>query len=249
MDILHLPDSVLNSQQTRVYTAALELGTDTVAHIAAKSGLPRSTTYLIIEELIKKGLLSTTKLNHKPLISAGSPTKLLELIKNNQAELTESFDNLNRILPALEAINNNRPDKPAVAFYSGFEGVKTILRKSLDTNEILVLCSGYVKPMDRQMVDYLERDYFPETDRMNIKTLEILGSAPDLNKYIDEYKSPLHQIKLLPGDAPLSHTDKLIFGETVAVVSYDTLNGTVITHQEIAGFERKLFYQLWSALK
>jgi sugar-specific transcriptional regulator TrmB len=249
MDNLNLPNSILNSQETSVYTAALELGTDTVAHIADKANLPRSTTYLIIEELIKKGLLSTTKVNKKPLISAESPRKLIDLVQTNQNILNQTLTNLNSILPTLEAINNNRSDKPTIAFYSGFEGIKTILEYSLETKEILVSCSGYTKPMDKQIADYMDNEYFPETNKLNIKTLEILGDAPDLNNYLNKYQNSLHQMKKLPGNHPHAHIDKLVFGNTVAIISYETLNGTIITHSEITSFERKLFYMLWESLK
>ena len=35
----------LNPNQEKVYLAALELGTDTIAHLAQKAFLPRSTVY------------------------------------------------------------------------------------------------------------------------------------------------------------------------------------------------------------
>jgi sugar-specific transcriptional regulator TrmB len=249
MNNLSLPESLLNSNQISVYIASLELGSDTVAHISEKTGLPRSSTYLIVDELIKKGLLSTTKVNRKPLISAEPPNKLLDLIKTHQAQLTESLTLLNNILPTLEAINNRRSDKPSIAFYSGFEGIKSILQKSLDTKEILVICSGYDKPVDKQTADYLDNEYFPNTNRLHIKTWEILGNAPDLDSYMNKFNSQFHQIKKLPRTQSDTHIDKLIFGNTVAIVSYDTLNGTVVTHQEIALFERRLFYQIWETLK
>jgi sugar-specific transcriptional regulator TrmB len=244
-----LPNSLLSTQESAIYTASLELGTDTVAHIAEKANLPRSTTYLIIEGLIKKGLLSTTKINHKPFITAEPPNRLIELVKNYQSKLVESLAQLQSILPNLEAINNNRTDKPSISFYSGFEGIKTILLKSLKIKEILVQCSGYEKEIDSQTTEYLNNEYFPQTNRLKIKSLEILGEAPDLADYIQKFNSELHQMKKLSGTPPGAHIDKLIFGNTVAIISYETLNGTLIVHNEIASFERKLFYELWDKLQ
>ena len=52
----------LAEDEAKTYLAALEAGTATVAQIAINSGIPRSSTYLLVEQLLKKGLLSQSSL-------------------------------------------------------------------------------------------------------------------------------------------------------------------------------------------
>lgn len=44
-----------SDKEAKVYMASLELGPDTAQEIAKKAGVNRTTTYVIIEKLIKKG--------------------------------------------------------------------------------------------------------------------------------------------------------------------------------------------------
>lgn len=243
----HLP--YLSKQESAVYQASLELGPDTTAHIAKKALLPRSSVYLIIDDLKDKGLLSETKRDKKTLIIPESPQKLLSYLEDKKQDMSQDIRALKSTLPELNALFNARTDKPLISFYEGFEGVKTIFEQTLSANEILVLCSGYKKHMDKRFASYLTKTYFPEIDRRNIVTREIIGPSPDADEYITSYGSKLHTIKKTDKQYNKQHIDKLFYEHTVAIVSYDTLNGTVITHKSIADFERKLFYQLWESMK
>ncbi|MEK7106984.1 MAG: helix-turn-helix domain-containing protein, partial [Patescibacteria group bacterium] len=48
----------LSGQESAVYLAALELGFSSISDIAKKAGIKRPTTYYIVDELIKKNLVS-----------------------------------------------------------------------------------------------------------------------------------------------------------------------------------------------
>jgi sugar-specific transcriptional regulator TrmB len=237
----------LSNEQSLVYLASLELGTDTIAHIAKKSGIPRSTCYLIVEDLKERGLLSEIKKKSKTYVIAEDPSKLEQLINNKKAAIESSLQEINKLLPQLKAIQNVRKDKPDVRFFEGLEGIKTINNDTLNANEILVICSGYDKPDEEKLSKYLD-EYFEEVDNKKIKTYEILGEAPDLNPYINKFESNLHKIKKTPWGRGLKHTDKLIYGNKVAIIDNDNLNGVVIENVDIAELERKQFFEIWGKL-
>ena len=48
----------LTEKEAKLYINALELGSFSVMGIAHKSGIKRPTCYLILDELVKKGLVS-----------------------------------------------------------------------------------------------------------------------------------------------------------------------------------------------
>jgi sugar-specific transcriptional regulator TrmB len=237
----------LTSDQGLVYLSSLELGTDTIAHIAKKSGVPRSTCYLIVEELMEKGLLSEIKKGSKTYVTAEDPSKLEQLINSEKVQFDNSLKQINILLPQLKAIQNTRKDKPSVRFYEGLEGVKTIYSDTLNANEILVVCSGYDNPDKENLSNYLEK-YFEEVDSIKIKTFEILGEAPNLESYIKKYQSDLHKIKKTSWGKGLKHTDKLIYGNKVVIIDNDNLTGMVIENIDIAELERKQFFEIWEKL-
>lgn len=247
IDLTQLP--TLNQQQSAVYLAALELGTDTVQHIAKKASLPRSTTYLVIDELISKGLLSSSKRGKKKLIAAESPDKLVQLAAQASASLNQARKNLENDLPKLLAIQNTRKNKPLVSFYEGFEGIKTILELTYASSEILVACSGSEEEMDPSVEEYMYDEYLPKTNELKVKTREIVTQDSDLERYLNSYANELHEIRVSSRKPASHHIDKLIFQDCVAMVDYDSLNGTIMKHEHIATFEKVLFDQLWKALE
>jgi sugar-specific transcriptional regulator TrmB len=239
----------LSTEQSKVYLSALELGSDTVQHIAKKAGLPRSTTYLFIDDLKSKGLLSQTKRGNKTLIIAEPPAKLVELAQQKLVVSHEALKKIQQTLPELQAIHNTRQNKPIVRYFEGFVGIKTILEESLKAREILILCSGYQEPLDEQITNFLNNDYFPSTSQKGIKIREIITKHPEWKKYVDKFNDEDHQIKVSDQIPMDNHIDKLIFADIVTILSYTALNGIVIQHAYIAAYEKILFDQMWNNLK
>lgn len=245
----------LGMKDGTVYLAALELGIAPVAELAKKAGIPRSTCYLVLDDLNKRGLISQTSRGKKTLIVAESPEKLLVYLQQQIKKFSDRKKTLQTTLPQLQALYNQHSHKPTVRFYEALEGVKTALEETLAAREILVFCSGYEKPIEKKLSAYLDQ-YFEEVDKLGIETFELLGPAPDLDPYIKKYQSPLHQLKNLHDipnypnlpnypNHPKNHIDKLIFGNSLVLISFEFLNAIVIEHKPLVVFEKKLFWQLW----
>lgn len=235
----------LSEKTGKVYLATLEEGPAPVQQIAQKAGFPRATVYLLLGELKARGLVSQAKFAKKTVFTASPPPRLLELAEESSQNSLKAIASLKTLLPQLQAIYNQKPDKPEVRFYEGFEGIKTILGETLETNEIWVLCSGYDLPVEKRLSRYLE-GYFKEVVRRDIKTFEILGGGLDSEEYRKKYGGSLNKIKIVPRNESLNHIDKLIFADKLAIVSYVFLNGVVIRNQPIADYEKSLFRRLWA---
>ena len=76
----------LSEKDSEVYLACLELGTQPASVIARKAGLKRPTTYLILEELLKKGLVSEYTGSNVKFFTAVSPDYLLNYIEKQRRE-------------------------------------------------------------------------------------------------------------------------------------------------------------------
>ncbi len=247
---------VLDKKGARVYLAALELGTASVAAIAKKVDIPRSTCYLVLDEIKKLGLISEIKANGKTRFSAEHPSVILKLIQDRGKKISDQKQLLEQSLPELHALYNQNPHKPSVRFYEDLPGIKIVLENALEADEILVLCSGYYEPIEAKLADYLD-EYFERLDQQGIITHELLGPAPDLEPYIRKYRASRHLIKKFPRETNhfqdtnteqhnQAHIDKLIYNNTLAIISFEHLNATVITHKPIVDFERSLFRNLWA---
>lgn len=119
----------LNDKEASVYLALLELGTATVHPIATKAGIKRPTTYLILDELQKKGLVSMVPRVKKVLYTAESPEKLLNDMHKKQ-ELIKRF------MPNMMALYNAKLDKPQVLLFEGKDAVRETYDKILNAKEV-----------------------------------------------------------------------------------------------------------------
>lgn len=72
----------LDEKEAQVYLGLLELGTASVQLIASKAGLKRPTTYLILDSLQAKGMVSIIPRAKKALYTAESPEKIIGDLQN-----------------------------------------------------------------------------------------------------------------------------------------------------------------------
>lgn len=122
----------LDEKEAKVYLAVLELGPSPVQNIAQRSGIPRATTYLVLDELKRKGLVTTFEKGKKTLFAAESPENLTYLL----AEKSEAIRDQERLLKALIPDLKSRGQfagttRPSVRFYEGADALRALIRDNL----------------------------------------------------------------------------------------------------------------------
>lgn len=126
----------LSDKESSVYLSMLELGPSSVQDIAKKSGVNRATTYVMIESLKRRGLISTFEKGKKTMFVAESPERLKRIIEKEMNLVKEKEDRLKEALPSFLALfNSSAHEKPVVKYFEGDEGVKT-------AREIMMQCRG-----------------------------------------------------------------------------------------------------------
>ncbi|MDF1496857.1 MAG: helix-turn-helix domain-containing protein [Patescibacteria group bacterium] len=116
----------LSDKESLVYLSMLELGPASVQDIAKKSGVNRATTYVMIESLKRRGLMSTFDQGKKTMFVAESPERLKRLIEKDVRLIQEKEDRLKEALPSFLALyNSSTQEKPIVKFFEGEEGVRS----------------------------------------------------------------------------------------------------------------------------
>ena len=107
----------LSENEAKVYMAMLELGPSVVVEISRKSQINRPTTYVQIESLKKKGLVSTQTKGKKQIFIAESPDKLELLIDSELKTVENKKSELNNFLPELLSLFNSSGERPHVKFF------------------------------------------------------------------------------------------------------------------------------------
>jgi sugar-specific transcriptional regulator TrmB len=116
----------LSEKEIKVYLACLELGRAPVQEISKKSGVNRATTYVQLDNLIDRGLVSTVDKDKKNTIIAEKPSRIVRILEKRQNKLASLEDKFKTLMPDLEAIYNVKSDKPQVKFFEKEVGLEMV---------------------------------------------------------------------------------------------------------------------------
>jgi sugar-specific transcriptional regulator TrmB len=237
----------LSENEAKVYMAMLELGPSVVVEIARKSQINRPTTYVQIESLKGKGLVSAQIKGKKQYFSAESPDKLELLIDNELKTVEDKKSELNNYLPDLLNLFNTSGQRPHVKFFEGKEGVLALLKEFLKTDDTPI-CG--ITSLDNIF------EVFPEFENTYIKK-RVQKKIPSRTIYTSKKgailkesdKLSLRESKYVePGKLPLG-IDITILKDKVAVIALKgKISGTLIEHREVADSFRAIFELVWNKI-
>ena len=233
----------LTPEEAKVYLATLELGGSYASNIARKAGLNRASCYHTLNNLKKKGLLSSFNKGKILWFNAEHPEKLIRIEE-------EKLQKAQTLIPQLLSITNSLTLKPKIRFYEGTEGVKEIFGDILKTKDELL---GYtnLKALGDLFQDYFKK-YCHKKIEKKIKTRNIApqtGEGVDIleNYYPKNYDQNLVEILLVNKDEFYFENDISIYENKVAVVSLnpEEVMGIIIESPTLAKSMRSIFNLAW----
>lgn len=237
-----------SDKEAAVYLAALQLGLSPIQDLAKKSGVNRATTYVLVDSLIKRGLIGVFIKEGRKLFAAESPDKLVSLLRLQRQELEEKERELTAVLPQLLAIYNVEGAKPKIRYLEGFDGVQSVMN-FFEQSE-----GEFVQFVSIDEVEKLKAFFQFRSQHLN--SLRRRGVSYRLLAAVDEpdfSKIPQlsgGEIRLIPtGRFPLKG-DISVRGSTVFIYSFqEKMIGIVITSPDIANTVRQLFNLAWEGAR
>lgn len=244
----------LSDKDAEVYLACLEFGTQPASIIAKKAGLKRPTTYLILEGLLKKGLVSEYTGSNVKYFTAVSPEYLMNYIEKQRRELTSHQRELEQYLPQFQSLTNPYSMSPKVRFYEGISGIERVMDDTLTAQKKEILSYSSIdrwfskEDLKRYIVDYAKRRC---VDR-KISLRGIVLDTPLARQYISqEYpgSKELTETRWFPKNISIFHNEINIYDNKVAICSIGNheLIGIIIESSEIAETQRSVFELAWRA--
>ncbi|KKT35614.1 MAG: hypothetical protein UW24_C0006G0024 [Parcubacteria group bacterium GW2011_GWA2_44_12] len=232
----------LSEKEAVVYLASLQLGKDTAFTIAKRSGIKRSTVYVILNELNIKGLVDISKTAKATLYNPVSPKKLLQQMDFRKNQLEEA-------LPELLLLYKDKPEKPSVHISEGSRGVEQVYREIIDSVKAgeEVLCFGQLKHFESGYKKLLET-WIREMKNKKNRAREILPKNEYESVYrerIKQNRNPHHRIKVAPSGMLVN--DNIIYADKVGIFSVEHDAFVVlIESKHIAEAYRNVFEFLWT---
>ncbi len=123
----------LTKGEIKVYLALNKLGEATVGPIGSESKVSKSKIYDILDKLIEKGFVGYITKAGTKYFTASDPHMILDYLDKQEAELHETKDEVNKILPKLmlERVTANK--KRVAEIYEGLHGIKSIREELMES--------------------------------------------------------------------------------------------------------------------
>lgn len=238
MEILEsLSQAGLTEKQAKAYVAALELGVSSIQNIAKKSGLKRSTTYDMVEDLMQKGLLTQSFQGKRRIFAAEDPEKVLALFKLQE----QSFQ---KAIPELKSIYNRLSSKPRIRYYEGVPGLETVYWDTLGSTTS-ILAYGSIDDMWSAMSKEFIKRYVQERVKKNIFEKAIVPATEASRQYAQKNKEELREFRFVPAGRLPFYNEINIYGDKIAVMSFVEKIGLIIESKKIADTQRAIFELAW----
>ncbi|MBP9864592.1 hypothetical protein KBC54_04050 [Patescibacteria group bacterium] len=227
----------LNESEAKIYITSLEIGPSSPQRLVERSGFSRPATYLAIEQLVQKGLMTSTMSGKRQLYSAESPDRLTGYTKTFLQKMEAKAAHITEVVEALKLIQHR--DRPQVKLYEGIQGIKAILQDLVDS-----------KP------DATEEIVNIDAVKKVFTTAELTAAQNILSKRktkgraifygeVSEVRSGI-EARFLPANSFPFQGDLLLYGTKVAMVTYtDHVMGVVVENKAIADTYHTLFELAW----
>ena len=234
----------LSDKQAKVYVAALFLGPSAVQKIAEQAEINRATTYVILDELTKMGLVSESTEAKKTVFVAEPPEAIERYLDYQAKQIGEKKTELQDILPSLKEMSRSADTNsaPVVRFYSDTEASSNVAdnfyRKSKPNT--MVYCLANMDVATSMHPNILHTSTQKRLSK-NISSKLLYSYS---NSEISSDRKNLLETKKVKLDLPSNITiyDSGIVLETA---SGKKPNGVVIESLEIATTMRQLFELAW----
>lgn len=229
--------------EVRTYLASLEYGPGTVLDLTKKTHLSRQATYVVIEALTRRGLMSSVIRGKKKYFIAEDPEKLLFYARRRGADMVEKIKDLERILPDIKLKVGG--EKPVVKLFEGKDGLMSIISdiETTKTKEVLEFCDvdafrAVVRVEDaRSIVGKLKKV------GTTIRSIYAMSDA-NLPKIVEG------EWYVLPKELGGFKSNIVVYGYKVALISLEgKMHSVIIESEALSNTFRIIFKLLFSSAK
>jgi predicted transcriptional regulator len=224
----------LTKSEVRVYLGLLRFNASSASEISENTGIYRKNVYDALNRLIKKGLVSSAKVETKRIFYAANPQRLLEFLDVRKNEIKS-------ILPELKTIYKSPLLKDNVTVFKGREGLKTIFE------DIIKAKVNYDKFGSGEKFKELLPFYYPQYQKKKaynqIKCRAIYSENERHDDFVKEF---IGNTRFLPKEF-INPATTIIYGGKVAILIWkESPIGILINSRDVAESYRYYFESLWA---
>ncbi len=234
----------LDEKETGAFLELVKLGASPISIWAKHAKINRSSMYVLLDRLVKTGLVTTFIHKNVQHVQPISVTKISSLLDQKQKDIEGIKTILGTHLPELLALEKTSAITPSVEFFEGRHRVEAMYEEVLEEKSF----RAFFNPtrVKEIMPGYYHK--IPLTIRKNGGSAkELLVHCKEAEEYKRLYASKKHQIIILPKRVMFS-SDTIITKQKIYLVGYgkDMVVATEIWNGELAKTQSTLFDLIWA---
>ena len=232
----------LSKKQSAVYIALLQVGTNSAYAVARKSGLKNPTTYVILNELVAKGLVQKLPRAKKQLLVAQPPEEIFTVAEERLALAKRS-------LPKLKAMNRTTSAKVSTAYFDGVAGIKQVMDYRMKEMAGKQYAGFYAtsENIPKELTAYIH-EWGKRLKRQNSSLLGIVPRHASLKEFRNSDTDAARTMKVVPHEEFSSEVELDTVDDLVRIIDYKNLQGVVLENADVAKTVREIFEMLWKRL-
>lgn len=245
--LITLQNYGLSEKEARVYLTVLELGTSIASTIARRAELNRATTYTLLEDLKRDGIVNEATKDGVKYYSVISPDVLLN-------QLEQKYESFKDKVPELLALAQKFGNKPKVQFFEGLEWMKKLYRQVVIEGEHMsepYLAFVWSSKIDSRFEKWLTTEFAEIRKKTKAKSKVIQSKWEKKTGYYAYHEDNYSHITI-PNPIFTLLNEMVIYGENkVAIMMYNTdeLCGIVIESMTLHQWLKSMFELIWDMYK
>ncbi len=229
----------LNEKESKIYTTALSLGKFSVIALSEKTSIKRPTCYLVLEELKKKGLITTFPRARKVLYVAEHPNNLLKRVE-------DSYALAKQLMPELQGLIGSNSERPVLKVYSGKNGIQNIYEDMTDEGKDLFYFASVKDLVESVGQEFLD-NWIKKRIAKGMKSTSIRIKENEMS-YQLYGNSPenLRTIRYAPDGFKMPFTIYIYSNKVAFVSTKKDLLGFIMESTDLVKSMKALFDIVWS---
>lgn len=223
----------LSEKESKIYLTLLTLKEALPGIIARRSGIKRPTTYVILEQLVSKGLASHITRKGTTAYRPLDPRGLLEIQENKLTHLKHA-------LPDLLQLHTSFIATPQMSVFEGTEGLIQIMEDTLTTSNKELLCWADVTEAVTTLREYYPT-YIAKKVKRGIWVRGVVCADKMAQRFKDKGKEELRELYLVPKKDFPFRNEINIYDDKVAIISHEDKIGVIIQNKNIADTQKAIF--------
>ncbi len=230
------------NNEIEIYFILLKLKESLASKISEETQISRPHVYDSLNKLMNKGLASYIIKNNKKHFRATNPEKLLDYIKEKEAELKQNEKSIRKILPELNSLYKPLKEKPIVEVYEGSEGIKTILFDIIKVRKEMISFNTLGKEFFEHIPEHVIKRYINERKNKKIKSRQFYTDGTKI------FKHSMVKYKKLPTES--SQVTLSVYGDNVVMfVLSEPILAIKIKDKNVAKLYKNQFEIMWKLIK